>query len=258
MPELIGESLRSARRARGLTLVEASEATKIRVRYLRALEAEDWDVMPAPAYARGFLRTYADYLGLDGDRLVEDYRRGVEPPPPEARPSERPPPVPGIGGRRPFGWGAVAALAVVAVAAIVFILGITAGSGGGGKGERTANKSGQAHHRHHHRSQRGKSKPEPKPTPTEASIELHPTGTVWVCLVDQSGKPLVNGETLSAGQSRGPFRGPGFEVNLGNGAVQIRADGRDVGVPDSPNPLGYRVSPDGVSALSPTSRPTCT
>ena len=80
---------------------------------------------------------------------------------------------------------------------------------------------------------------------------------MWVCLVDQSGRPLVNGETLSAGQSRGPFHGDGFEVNLGNGAVQIRADGRDVGVPDSPNPLGYRVSPNGVSSLGPTSRPTC-
>jgi cytoskeleton protein RodZ len=253
---MIGESLRKARTGRGLTLVEASEAIKIRVRYLRALEAEDWDVMPARAYARGFLRTYADYLGLDGEALVEDFRRTVEPPAPETRAPERPAPVPGIGGRRPIGWGAVAALAVVAVAAIIFVLGIT--GGGGGNGGRTANGTKRAHHRHHHhRAHHGTSKPKPKPTPTEASIELHPTGTVWVCLVDQSGKPLVNGETLSAGQSRGPFRGPGFEVNLGNGAVQIRADGRDVGVPDSPNPLGYRVSPDGVSALGPTSRPTC-
>jgi hypothetical protein len=253
---MIGESLRKTRTGRGLTLVEASEATKIRVRYLRALEAEEWDVMPAPAYARGFLRTYADYLGLDGEALAEEFRRTVEPPPPEARAAERAAPVPGIGGRRPIGWGAVAALAVVAVAGIIFVLGVTGGSGGG-KGGRSANGPKHAHHRHHHGAHHGASKPKPNPTPTEASIELHPTGTVWVCLVDQSGKPLVNGETLSAGQSRGPFRGPGFEVNLGNGAVQIRADGRDVGVPDSPNPIGYRVSPDGVSALGPTSRPTC-
>jgi len=253
---MIGESLRQTRTGRGLTLVEASEATKIRVRYLRALEAEQWDVMPAPAYARGFLRTYADYLGLDGEALAEEFRRTVEPPLPETRAPERSAPMLGIGGRRPIGWGAVAALAVVAVVGIIFVLGVTGGSGGG-EGGRTANGPKQAHHRHHHGGDRGASKPKPNPTPTEASIELHPTGTVWVCLVDQSGKPLVNGETLSAGQSRGPFRGPGFEVNLGNGAVQIRADGRDVGVPDSPNPLGYRVSPDGVSALGPTSRPTC-
>src|SRR5512133_3948171 len=117
---MIGESLRKTRTGRGLTLVEASEATKIRVRYLRALEAEEWDVMPAPAYARGFLRTYADYLGLDGEAQAEELRRTVEPPPPEARAPERAAPVPGIGGRRQIGWGAVAALAVVAVAGIIF------------------------------------------------------------------------------------------------------------------------------------------
>jgi hypothetical protein len=81
---------------------------------------------------------------------------------------------------------------------------------------------------------------------------------VWVCLVDQSGRPLVNGETLTAGQSRGPFRAPSFELNLGNGAIQVTANGQDVGVPTSPNPLGYRITPTRVSPLSSTSRPTCT
>src|SRR4051794_15342821 len=224
--------------ARGLTLTEVSDATKIRVRYLRALEAEDWDVMPAPAYARGFLRTYAAYLGLDADALVEESRRSVEPPAVEARPSERASPAaPGIRARGPIGPRAIAAIAVAAVVLVVFILGITGGGGGGGGGGPTS--TARAEHGRHHRSGHGSSKP--APTPTEASIELRPTGTVWVCLVDKTGRALVNGETLSAGQSRGPFHASGFEVNLGNGAVQIRADGRDVGVPDSPNPLGYRV-----------------
>jgi cytoskeleton protein RodZ len=251
--EPIGELLHHARTARGLTLTEVSEATKIRVRYLRALEDEDWDVMPASAYARGFLRTYASYLGLDADALVEEYRRSVEPPAVEVRPSERASPAaPGIRARGPIGPRALAALAVGAVVLVIFILGITGGGSGGGGGP---SSTARVQHKHHHRSGHGTSKP--APTPTEASIELRPTGTVWVCLVDQSGRALVNGETLSAGQSRGPFHASRFEVNLGNGAIQIRADGRDVGVPDSPNPLGYRVSPDGVSSLDPTSRPTC-
>jgi cytoskeletal protein RodZ len=255
--EPIGEQLRQARMARRLTLVEASDATKIRVRYLRALEAEDWDAMPAPAYARGFLRTYATYLEIDADALVEDYRRGVEPPTVQARPSEHPPPAtPGTGRRRLVGWPAVAIAAAAVIAIVVFILGVTGGGNNGGKkGQDVSAKAG--HHRHHHRSHHGGSKPAPTPTPTEASIELRPTGTVWVCLVDQSGKALVNGETLNAGDSRGPFHSSAFEVNLGNGAVQIRADGRDVGVPDSPSPLGYRVGPEGVRSLAPTSRPTC-
>ena len=58
-----------------MDIKEAEERTKIRTRYLRALEAEDWEVLPAPAYVRGFLRTYGQILGLDGEALADRYRR---------------------------------------------------------------------------------------------------------------------------------------------------------------------------------------
>ena len=70
MPKPIGELLTQARMDRGLTLEDVSQATMIRVTYLRALEAEDWSAMPAPAYARGFLRTYAE------QRIVLDNAKG--------------------------------------------------------------------------------------------------------------------------------------------------------------------------------------
>ena len=54
--------------------------TKIRVRYLRALENEEWDVLPGGAYTRSFIRTYATHLGLDGERLADEFRRSVEDP----------------------------------------------------------------------------------------------------------------------------------------------------------------------------------
>ena len=69
----IGYSLRSARERQGIGLPEAELATKIRAKYIRALEEEDFDALPADTYARGFLRTYADYLGLDGDIYVDEY-----------------------------------------------------------------------------------------------------------------------------------------------------------------------------------------
>jgi hypothetical protein len=62
----IGNSLREARVRQQLELAEVELATKIRARYLRALEEESFDVLPAQTYVKGFLRTYADYLGLDG------------------------------------------------------------------------------------------------------------------------------------------------------------------------------------------------
>jgi hypothetical protein len=69
----IGTSLREARERQGLGYPEIELATKIRAKYIRALEEEDFTSIPGDAYIRGFLRTYADYLGLDGDVYVDEY-----------------------------------------------------------------------------------------------------------------------------------------------------------------------------------------
>jgi cytoskeletal protein RodZ len=69
----IGNSLREARVRRGIDFAQAELATKIRGKYLRALEEEHFDVLPAETYVKGFLRTYAEYLGLDGQLYVDEY-----------------------------------------------------------------------------------------------------------------------------------------------------------------------------------------
>ena len=69
----IGNSLREARYRQQLELSEVELATKIRARYLQALEEESFDALPAQTYVKGFLRTYADYLGLDGQLYVDEY-----------------------------------------------------------------------------------------------------------------------------------------------------------------------------------------
>jgi cytoskeletal protein RodZ len=69
----IGNSLRAARERQGLGYPEIELATKIRAKYIRALEEEDFTAIPGDAYIRGFLRTYAEYLGLDGDVYVAEY-----------------------------------------------------------------------------------------------------------------------------------------------------------------------------------------
>ncbi len=88
----IGNSLREARERQGLGYPEIELATKIRAKYLRALEEEDFTSIPGDAYIRGFLRTYAEYLGLDGDVYVDEYAsrfitswRDELPPRPERR-----------------------------------------------------------------------------------------------------------------------------------------------------------------------------
>jgi hypothetical protein len=69
----IGNSLREARVRQQIELSEVETATKIRARYLRALEEESFEVLPAQTYVKGFLRNYADYLGLDGQLYVDEY-----------------------------------------------------------------------------------------------------------------------------------------------------------------------------------------
>ena len=69
----IGNSLREARLRQALDFPELEQATKIRGKYLRALEDEQFEVLPAQTYVRGFLRTYAEYLGLDGQLYVDEY-----------------------------------------------------------------------------------------------------------------------------------------------------------------------------------------
>ena len=90
----IGNSLREARERQGLDFPQIEAATKIRGKYLRALEEEHFDVLPAQTYVKGFLRSYAEYLGLDGQLYVDEFNSryvvGEDEPPIRARRTVRP------------------------------------------------------------------------------------------------------------------------------------------------------------------------
>lgn len=112
---------------------EVEETTKIRSKYLRALENEEYNLLPAPAYVKSFLRTYADYLGLDSRALVDLYKsrneRGDEDLSPFAARIER-----GFGARqRGFKrrW-IVVAVVVLLVVVLLFVIGAIGGGGGPG------------------------------------------------------------------------------------------------------------------------------
>src|SRR3712207_1603331 len=98
----IGSLLRETRMRERIDITTVESATKIRAKYLRALENEEWDQLPGPTFVRTFLRTYAEYLGLDAKMLVEDYKQRFERPGPQdvmpfsprgggRRPQQRPP-----------------------------------------------------------------------------------------------------------------------------------------------------------------------
>ena len=94
----IGNSLREARLRQSLDFPEIEQGTKIRGKYLRALEDEQFDVLPAQTYVKGFLRSYAEYLGLDGQLYVDEYnsRFVVGEEEPQSRPRRSAPPSRGV------------------------------------------------------------------------------------------------------------------------------------------------------------------
>ncbi len=72
-----GAYLQRQRELRGFTLEEIAEQTKISLRALRALEAEDWDVLPADVYVKGFIRCYAETIGLDPNEALIRYEKAL-------------------------------------------------------------------------------------------------------------------------------------------------------------------------------------
>jgi len=77
--QTIGEELKQARETRKLTIKQVVAGTHVRAHYLHAMEADDFSVMPSPAQARGFLRIYAEFLGLDAQELTSRYRAEASP-----------------------------------------------------------------------------------------------------------------------------------------------------------------------------------
>src|ERR1700760_621360 len=76
----IGTTLREARMRARIDITEVEARTKIRAKYLRAIENEEWDLLPGPVYVKSFLRTYGDFLGVDSRMLVDEYKRRYERP----------------------------------------------------------------------------------------------------------------------------------------------------------------------------------
>jgi cytoskeleton protein RodZ len=242
----VGATLREARTGRGVELSDVEAATKIRRRFLVAIENEAWEVLPGTAYAAGFVRAYADYLGLDGARLAAECP--LQPSPPTTGGESR-------GGPRRRGVPPAVAVSA-ALIALIAVVGLLWG-GAGDKGSSTVSKPGDG-------GTADAGAPPPvrnKPQAGGGSMELSLTTTaeLWVCLLGKDGKPLVDGIVLPPGAEEGPFRSGSFTVSFGNGEVEMRIDGRDSEIPESASPLGYEVGPGGdLSPLSESERPTCT
>src|SRR5437588_202230 len=268
MPD-IGETLRDARMRARIDVSEIEAKTKIRAKYLRALENEEWSLLPGPTFVKSFLRTYAQALGLDGKALVEQYRSSHEHPsdsllepivPTSQRPRQR-----DRGGRagppRPS-RGYFALVGSIAVVIALLIYGLVSGgsSSSNSKGSASTKTSRSTHKaKANGGAAPGSARTTPSTTPAAfVYLSLEPTARVYVCLLGDGGRKLIPGSELSAGERTATFRAHRFEINLGNNSVVMRVDGTVRSVPASNEAIGYSITKTGGRKRLPASQlPSC-
>ena len=237
-----------------IDITEVETRTKIRAKYLRAIENEEWDLLPGPVYAKSFLRTYGDFLGLDSRMLVDEFRRRYE------RPSDNDlRPLSTLGRERERTargpllppW-AVIGIVLVTVVGALYVLGTLGG------GHKTPQPTGthvtEPHHKRHHHKQIS---PALLAKPKTAKLQLVPTGPLYVCLVDGSGKKLINEQTFSVGQTIPTETAPKLLLTLGNASVQIKVNGKSVPVAASPSAIRMLIEPSGAHTIPLATKPTC-
>jgi cytoskeletal protein RodZ len=281
----IGSTLREARMRARIDISEVEARTKIRAKYLRAIENEEWDLLPGAVYVKSFLRTYGDFLGLDSRLLVDEFKRRYERPDDhEVRPIST------IGrervGRereRPQRRSSrrvsaptrltrrirLSPLAGIVVAVVVIVLGLyEIGSNtnnsnppsqqAGNTTPTTATKSHKKHHKHHSpktttskQTTTTATNPTPPP-PKQATLAMVATSTVWVCEVGEPGnKLLLGGLDYLDGQKIPTQHAREILVSLGNTNVNVTANGKAYPLA-SGAALGFKVTPKGVYPLTKT------
>lgn len=247
----------------GLDITEVEMSTKIRAKYLRALENEEWGVLPGRTYVRSFLRTYAEELGLDARLLVEEYRRAHEgytdlelaPIAPNLNRDRRREP------RAPIalGRGAIIGLSIVGIVIVLAVIGFLSGGNGSSPTAPVSSTPGSSALSNPAHSKRGRHRAAPAAVRREASLKLAPTAPVWICLEDDQQRKLIPGVVTSPGDTSvaKAFHAKYLTMTLGNGNLTMQVNGKQVDVPQLAQPIGYRVTPKGRSELAMGQRPTC-
>jgi cytoskeleton protein RodZ len=249
----IGEVLKRARTRQKLDIHTVEQQTKIRTKYLRALENEEWEVLPGHPYAKGFLRTYAKCLGLDGNALVDEYRRTVESSLGAGAPLGFAEPVlehrRRLGEQPPRRWPARAAVIVALAAAAAVAALLVLGS------------SGHEHRHHGHKGKGAHHAGKGNGSGTSASgpssskpvtVALTTLSDMSICLVPGHGRPLIDSQTLVAGTKEGPFEPPADNYRLdleSGGAVTLALDGKPQRV-RSNGPASFNIDAAGVDPTS--------
>ena len=230
-----------------LDIADVEAKTKIRAKYLRALENEEFGMLPGPTFVKTFLRSYAEVLGLDPHLLVEDYRARYEPrdeiealqplgPPGLGRDRRRRAPQPG-----PWLLLGLAAAAVIGALLVIGLVGDDDEGGGQAAQETTTQPRRERPERR-----------EPPPPPRRVTLRIAPEAETYVCLDTGPDTETRFEGILSAPQT---FRGRRLRVNLGNTSVTVTKNGEPVDVGSGAEPVGFAFTPRSTRPIPLGERP---
>ncbi len=247
MPD-IGATLREARMRARIDISEIEAETKIRAKYLRALENEEWDLLPGPTYVKSFLRTYAEALDLDAKLLVDEYKLRHE----HLSEVELQPINAAAPGRERRRQGPVIPRWVVIVlifAALIVALSVL------GRDDSTPPVASPTTDTQTQTTP-VVAPPPPPARPRRVSLRIVATGEVNVCL-KAGERTLINGQTLQAGQRTPVFRSRRLRLTLGNNSARLVINGNSRNVRASSQPIGIQITRNGRQSLSRAKRPVC-
>jgi cytoskeletal protein RodZ len=257
----IGATLREARMRARIDVSEIEAQTKIRAKYLRALENEEWDLLPGPTFVRSFLRTYAQALGLDDKVIVDEYRLRCEPPAemdhqPIVSTPRRTHRRQGPSGGRPSRGYAIA-VGAIGLLIVLLLVGLLSGKGGGSS-KQASSTSTQSHTPTHGASRLTPSSgSQSTVTDTPVALSLQPSAPVYVCLIGDSGRRVIPGVIIQPPYTPVTYHARRFEITLGNNAISMYVDGQLRTVPPSAKAIGYSITSKGRHTLAPGTLPTC-
>jgi cytoskeletal protein RodZ len=260
----IGATLREARMRARIDVSEIEAQTKIRAKYLRALENEEWDLLPGPTFVRSFLRTYAQALELDDKALVDEYRRLYEQPSeldhqPMMSPASRARARSGPTRTRPSRGYAIA-VGALGLLIVVLLVSLLSGKGKSPSHTQANSTSAQSAHRprHHGSSATHTGASRSSSAGARVALSLQPSGPVYVCLIDAAAAKRISGLTLEPGAyTPRTYHSTRFELLLGNNAVTMYVNGKALSVPASSKPIAYSITSSGRRTLPASQQPKC-